>query len=53
MKRIILLCVLLGFITGCASQVGSKVWCERMENKSKGDWSVNEARDYARHCLFD
>lgn len=36
---------------GCAP-VGSEAWCRKMKEKPKGDWSTNEARDYAKHCLF-
>lgn len=39
-------------LTGCAPEVGSKKWCEQLENKPKGDWSANEAKDYAKHCIF-
>jgi hypothetical protein len=42
--------VLLG--GGCAPEVGSKAWCEQMNEKPKGDWSANEAADYAKHCVF-
>ncbi len=48
---IIPLSVLLGLM-GCAPEVGSKDWCEDMQEKPKGDWSANEAADYAKHCLF-
>ena len=44
---------LLVLLTGCAPEVGSKRWCENMDGKPKGDWSMNEASDYAKHCLFD
>jgi len=37
----------------CPPAVGSKAWCEKMAKKPKGDWSTNEATDYAKHCLFD
>jgi len=51
-----LACVLLGFIalvsTACAPEVGSPAWCERMDATPKGDWSTNQAADYARNCLF-
>jgi len=36
----------------CSPEVGSAKWCERMEKKPEGDWSLNEAKDYAKHCLF-
>jgi protein involved in sex pheromone biosynthesis len=39
-------------LAGCAPEVGSKKWCEQLENKPKGDWSANEAKDYAKHCIF-
>jgi hypothetical protein len=37
----------------CAPEVGSKAWCEKLSEKPKGDWTANEAADYAKHCLFD
>ncbi len=39
--------------TGCAPEVGSDKWCANMKNKSKTDWSVNEATDFAKHCLLN
>lgn len=39
-------------ITGCAPEVGSEAWCKQMKEKDKGDWSTNEAADFAKHCLF-
>jgi hypothetical protein len=35
-----------------ASEVGSEAWCEKMGETPKGDWSSNEAVDYAKHCVF-
>ncbi len=43
----------LGALTGCAPEVGSERWCEAMAEKPKGDWTANEAMDYAEHCLID
>lgn len=40
------------WLAGCSPEVGSKAWCEQMQAKPKGDWTANEAADYARHCLF-
>ncbi len=39
-------------LSGCAPEVGSDKWCEQMSEKNKGDWSSNEAADYAKHCVF-
>ncbi len=38
-------------LTGC-TKVGSDAWCENMKEKPKGDWSANEASDFAKHCVF-
>ncbi|MBV1911703.1 MAG: DUF3012 domain-containing protein [Kangiellaceae bacterium] len=39
-------------LSGCAPEVGSDEWCEDMKEKDKGDWTANEAKDFAKHCLF-
>jgi hypothetical protein len=40
-------------VLACSPEVGSEAWCEKIAEKPKGDWSTNEATDYAKHCLFD
>jgi DUF3012 family protein len=47
--------MLAGFsvaISACSPEVGSKEWCEDMKKKDKGEWSTNEATDFAKHCVF-
>jgi len=47
--------IALGFITllaGCSPEVGSKKWCAQMKEKPSGDWTANEAADFAKHCVF-
>jgi len=39
-------------LTGCAPEVGSEKWCANLEEKPKGDWSLNEATDYAENCVL-
>ena len=39
-------------LTACAPQVGSDAWCEDMAEKSKGDWTANEAAEFAKSCVF-
>jgi hypothetical protein len=39
-------------VTACAPEVGSKQWCDNMQEKPKGEWSMNEAADFAKHCIF-
>lgn len=37
---------------GCSPEVGSKEWCDEMKQQPKGDWTANEAKAYAEHCIF-
>lgn len=39
-------------IAACKPKVGSDAWCDAMEAKTKGDWTMNEAADFARHCII-
>ncbi|MDH3760617.1 MAG: DUF3012 domain-containing protein [Gammaproteobacteria bacterium] len=52
MKKILFLCLLASQLLACTAEVGSDKWCENMKQKPKGEWSANEAKDYAKHCLF-
>ena len=36
-----------------SAEVGSRAWCNQMDEKPKGDWTANEAADYARNCLLN
>ena len=39
-------------LTACAPEVGSDAWCEDMAEKPKGDWTANEAAEFAKSCVF-
>jgi DUF3012 family protein len=39
-------------LSACAPEVGSEKWCTQMKEKLKGDWTVNEAADFTKHCIF-
>jgi len=39
-------------LTACSPEVGSKDWCEYLKAKPKGDWSRNEAADFAKAAFF-
>ncbi len=39
-------------LAACDPEVGSKEWCETMKEKPKGDWSANEAADFAKNCVL-
>ncbi len=47
-----ILIITLLMLAGCTPEVGSEKWCTMMGEKPKGDWTANEASDYAKHCIF-
>jgi len=52
MKTILVLALSCLLLSACAPKVGSPQWCENMEAKAKSDWSLNEVKDYAKHCVL-
>ena len=52
MKKILVLLVACWLVSSCSPEVGSEKWCKNLEEKAKGDWTANEAKDYATHCIF-
>ncbi len=52
--RLPLLVALAAFVLvgACSPEVGTKEWCADIQEKPKGDWSVNEAKDFAKHCVL-
>jgi len=51
-KRTVAVTLAAMFIASCAPEVGSDAWCEDMANKPKGDWTANEAAEFAKSCIF-
>lgn len=51
-KKFSLIIISLFLLNACAPKVGSPEWCEKIKEKDKGDLTVNEAKDYAKHCIF-
>jgi len=39
-------------ITACSPEVGSEKWCNNMKETPKGEWSMNDAGDFTKHCLL-
>jgi hypothetical protein len=46
------LLLIAGLSLGCPPEVGSDAWCEKMKETPKGDWSANDAADYAKNCIL-
>ncbi len=50
--KLFALLAIVGTVSACAPEVGSEAWCADMKEKPKGDWSSNEAGDFAKHCVL-
>jgi hypothetical protein len=52
MVKLLLVVILVHVVSACVPKVGSPEWCKLIEEKPKGDLTLNEAKDYAKHCVF-
>ena len=43
---------IVALLAACEPEVGSDRWCEKMADTPKGDWSANDAKAFAQHCIF-
>lgn len=39
-------------LTACEPEVGSEAWCKKTEGVPKGDWTMNQTRDYTKYCVL-
>ncbi len=53
MRHRVLISLLFALLAlGCAPEVGSEAWCEKMKETPKGDWSANDAAEFAKSCIL-
>lgn len=50
--KLLLVIMCLSAVAACAPEVGSKEWCNQLEERQKSDWTSNEAINYTKHCLI-
>jgi hypothetical protein len=50
--RAIIIVATASWLVACAPEVGSPEWCEAMREKARGDWTANEALEFARSCVL-
>lgn len=51
-NKVFLLVLIGAALFGCAPEVGSEQWCKDMKEKPKGDWTLTETKDFAKHCIL-
>ena len=52
MRIIIFSAAMVLVFAGCSPEVGSDKWCTNMKEKPKGEWTLSETKEYAKHCIF-
>ena len=52
LTRVTILMAMTTWLAACAPEVGSERWCEAMRDKPRGDWTANEALEFARSCVL-
>ena len=52
MGKVLFLSLLLTQLIACSAEIGSDKWCGNLKDKPKGEWTANEAKDFAKHCIF-
>ena len=52
MRIIPFLAIIVFALTGCAPEVGSPEWCKKMSETPTGDWTANDAAEYAKSCVL-
>jgi len=43
---------LFSVLAACSPEVGTKAWCESLGDKAKGDWTANDATQFAKYCVL-
>ena len=51
-KRYFMMLCWLPLLVACGPKVGSDAWCKSMEEKPRGDWTMNETGDFAKYCIL-
>lgn len=52
LKQILAVVSLTVFAAGCSPEVGSEGWCDDMKKQEKGNWTADDAGNFAKHCLM-
>ncbi|WP_084659983.1 DUF3012 domain-containing protein [Vibrio sonorensis] len=51
MKKLALLSLISFVLIGC-TEVGSEAWCEDMKETPKGEWTLDDTKGFAKHCIL-
>ncbi len=52
LARLASLAAIATLLAACSPAVGSEEWCNDLKQKPQGEWTANDAADFAKHCLL-
>ena len=52
MKMKIVVLILISLMISACDRVGSEGWCENQKEKPKGEWTLDETKDYTKYCVL-
>jgi hypothetical protein len=52
MKARIAGAIALSLLLAACARIGSETWCEKMKDKPRGDWTLDETGDYTKYCVL-
>jgi hypothetical protein len=44
--------IVFALLLGGCDRVGSEAWCEKLGEKPKGEWTLDETGNYAKYCVL-
>jgi hypothetical protein len=45
--------MMLMLLAGCSAEPGSERWCEAKKGEPKSEWSMEDAKTYAKNCVIE
>ena len=44
--------IAVGLLLAACDRVGSEAWCEKLDQKPKGEWNLDETGNYTKYCVL-
>ena len=51
--RILFIIGCISLLAACSVEPGSEKWCAQMDETSKSEWTMDDAKTYASRCVID
>ena len=44
--------LILSLALGACDRVGSEAWCQKLKERPKGEWTVEEKKQHTKYCVL-